>query len=84
MNNVIQSAWESYRKDVVPPDAGVNQLEQLKSAFFGGATILFFTILTRMTLGREPQPADFKFMDELQAEMLAFKEACKNGRVPLP
>jgi hypothetical protein len=34
--NTIQSSWESYRREVVPANAGEIQIEECRRAFYAG------------------------------------------------
>ena len=81
----IRRAWESYREIVVPPDAGVVQVEESRQAFYAGATALFYLLTKQsdqggiLTPGLEAEAADLATMDGLEGELKAFA-ATQGGR----
>lgn len=68
----IESGWDSYRQIVVPADASEAQVRDTRRAFFGGAAILFQTIMLAMGPGTEESEADLRFMESIQAEVDEF------------
>ena len=56
----------------IPPDAGKQQLESMKEAFFAGAQHLFASIMGILEDGEEPTPADLKRLDLIDGELKTF------------
>lgn len=70
MNDIVEGAWSLFRKSVVSPEAGPEQLSQTRDAFIAGAEMLF-TLLTVRDFARsvlaEPL-VDLETMRPLWAE----------------
>ncbi len=68
--NTIQSKWESFRKDVIPEDASVIQVEEMKKAFYAGAASI---------LGLQLYDMDETISEEAGAAMMnGWFEECKS------
>lgn len=65
----IENGWQSYRKHVLPQAAPPIQIKETRRAFFGGAAILFETIMLALDSGEEPTDADMQRLTDLQAEI---------------
>lgn len=70
--NWIERSWQSYRRMVVPADAGDVQINETRQAFFAGASILFTALIHGVSEGPEVQPADEQLMADLQREIDEF------------
>lgn len=68
---IVKAGWESYR-DRFAPRATQAQVEELRQAYFGGAAILFQTIMATLDAGDEPTQRDLARMDEISKEIDAF------------
>lgn len=70
----IARGWESYRRMVVPADAGEVQINETRQAFYAGASILFTALTSPGMLdpGTEETEADMQTMADLQAEINEF------------
>lgn len=68
----IERGWESYRRMVVPADAGAVQLQETKQAFFAGAAILWQAIKLSLDPGGETTDADIQRMQAVQDELDGF------------
>ena len=69
----IRGEWESYLAAVVGEVATDDQREQLRMAFFGGATALFFGIINSMDKSTsEPTEADDEMMKAISVELRDF------------
>ena len=68
----IQSGWASYQKCVIPEDASPVQIKETRQAFFSGAAVLFWTLMTGLDEDREPTDDDMRKMEDLQKEIDAF------------
>ena len=68
----IEIGWQSYRKLVVPDDAGEVQVNESRQAFYAGAAVLFEGIIGGLDGGSEATDADIQRMDDIQAEITAF------------
>lgn len=67
---LIEGGWKSYRRHVVPADAGEEQLRQTRQAFFAGAAILQTLIMRKLSPGRDEITAeDLALMAAIQKEL---------------
>lgn len=69
---MIEAAWDSYRRMVLPTDASDVQIKETRQAFFAGAATLFHAVLRAVSPGDEVTPADIDFMQALQTEIDQF------------
>lgn len=69
---IIEAGWIVYRLAVVSPDAGKDQLEETRIAFFAGAQHLFSSIMTIMEEDKEPTDADMLRMELIDGELKSF------------
>lgn len=65
----IANGWKSYQKLVLPADAPEIQVRECRQAFYGGAAVLFETLMMSLDSGDEPTDADMQRMVDLQAEL---------------
>lgn len=65
----IKDEWESYAKDVIPPNCHPIQLRETKRAFYAGA-VAFMHIIINADLEAEVNP-----FNTLQDELLAFRDS---------
>jgi hypothetical protein len=56
------------------------QYIDLRRAFYGGASALYFSIMRMLDPGDKPTEADLEKMHAMQAELYAFNEEVKAGR----
>ena len=76
---LIEAAWLSFERQVIPPTAPDVQRQEMRRAFYAGAQALFTGILGMLDPGTEPTEADLGKMDAVQAELLTFAESVRNG-----
>ncbi|TFH40740.1 MAG: hypothetical protein E4H01_16075, partial [Lysobacterales bacterium] len=75
---LIERAWQSYRVNVVPHDAGEVQLKETRNAFYAGAAILFTTLTSETFLDDDgggsidPTIDDLLKMEMIQEEIDEF------------
>lgn len=69
---LIARAWESYRRAILPSDAGAVQVKETRQAFFAGAAILQTLVMTKVSAGDEITAEDMAMMAALQEELDAF------------
>lgn len=70
----IQTGWESYRALCIPPNASATQVSESRKAFYGGAAILFGTLIGSTSQDGEPTQDDLDMMDSVAAELREFRE----------
>ena len=58
---IIEAAFETYEKKVIPVDAGPVQRAESKQAFFGGASIILSVLADVIYSDREPKTAGEAF-----------------------
>jgi len=64
----IQESFDSYRREVIPPDASLVQVTECRRAFFAGAQAMR-AILTNAPEGPR---AERQFCEEIEAELRDF------------
>lgn len=69
---LIENGWRSYRRYVVPAEAGEHQVRETRQAFFAGAAILQALIMKKISAGDEITAEDMAMMASIQAELDAF------------
>lgn len=71
---LIQRAFESYRRYVMPAEAGEVQVRETRQAFFAGAAVLQTTIMRKLspTGPDEITAEDMALMSAIQAELDEF------------
>jgi hypothetical protein len=72
MNKLIEAAWESYVRHVLPASAGQVQRDETRKAFYAGAAVLFHTVLRALDEGSDATENDLKLMDDISSEIDAF------------
>lgn len=80
MKQRIGEMWASYESEVLPARAHDVERMETKRAFYAGAQGLLSAILKGLTPGTEPEEADLRMMDEIEAEIRAFGEDVGEGR----
>jgi hypothetical protein len=72
---LIAAGWLSFRHLVVHPDAPLDQLHEMRIAFFAGAQHLFASINSILDEDAEPTDADLQRMQAISDELDAFVHA---------
>jgi hypothetical protein len=72
---LIAAGWLSFRHLVVHPDAPLDQLHEMRIAFFAGAQHLFASINSIMDEDAEPTEADLGRMQSISDELDHFVHA---------
>lgn len=76
----LETAWRSYREDVLPNDAPSNQQIECRRAFYAGAQSLFEAIMMNLGPGEEPTEAEIAMMDEVHEELQQFARDVLAGK----
>ena len=76
---LIEAEWKSYLAEVVPKDAGEDQITETRRAFYAGAGSLFKTILNILEPGTEATDVDLQTMSLIDAELERFLGKVKAG-----
>ena len=69
---IIEAGWVGLRLAAIPPEAGKQQLESMREAFFAGAQHLFASIMVGLDDDTEPTLNDLKRMDNIDVELKTF------------
>lgn len=72
MPKLIEAAWLSYEKSVIPPDAPEVQRVESRRAFYAGAMHLQAIMFRELGDDPMPTPADEAFMRAIVAELQAY------------
>lgn len=67
----IEQGWNGYLA-LLPKDAGEVQIRETRQAFYGGAAVLFETMLRMLDPGSEPTENDMRRMSDIQKELQEF------------
>lgn len=78
--NLLNNEWDTFREQVLSPDAPEVQLVEMRRAFFGGAAALFGVMMTRLDPGEEPTEADMAQMQAIDDEIRDFVSRVGSGR----
>lgn len=68
----IEKSWQSFASLVLAKDASAIQREEMRSAFYAGAAIIFEGMIQMMDDGDEPTDSDMQKMAQIQLEITAF------------
>lgn len=79
----IEKGWNSYRA-LLPKEAGEVQIRETRQAFYGGAAILFESIMMMLDPGAEPTEADMQRMTDIQNELREFGRNLDSRYLGLP
>lgn len=80
-NHTIRSAWDSYRRAVLPATAPAIQIQECRRAFYAGAEGLYVRIMTGLEPGPDATGGDLTFLAELDRELRDFARSVAEGRV---
>lgn len=78
MKRRVEAAWQTFRV-IIPIRAPREQKQEMKKAFFAGAFAMFAELVNGVDDAPDITPSDMSMMDEIDAELEAFKLAMKNG-----
>jgi len=69
MKRRIGAAWEQYREQVLPANAGQAQIDETRKGFYAGAAALFGIVAGGVSPGNEVEPSDLAMLDDLVHEL---------------
>jgi hypothetical protein len=72
---LVEAGWQAYRRTALPEEASAPELEEFRSAFFGGAFHLFCSVLNILTeQNGPPSDADIVRMGQISEELDQFNQ----------
>lgn len=74
---LIEAGWEIFRIHVIPKDAPQVQVDEMQLAFMAGADHVYSSIMNMLDPGSEPTDADLKRMDQIDSEIMSWREKLK-------
>ncbi len=74
---LVEAGFTGLRMLAIAPDAGPQQIDAMRTAFFCGAHHLFTTMMTSLDEGKTPTQKDFQRMHQIHTELEAFMEDFK-------
>jgi len=77
VSKLIESAWNSYQRQVLPTSAGDIQRTETRLAFYAGAAALFGGLANGVGDEDEPTADDLAMMDGIKAELDEWREEAK-------
>lgn len=75
----IQSSWEDFLREAVPPDAPQHQIDYIRATFFGGA-LTALNLIAQFTELENPQEAKWK-VNGLYKEVRAYYNELKRKNI---
>jgi hypothetical protein len=76
----LAAEWENFRMAVIPFNASVTQVFEMRRAFYAGAWAIYQLQIEQTSPADEVTEEDLDFMRDLEAEMREFHDAVKAGR----
>lgn len=76
----IAEQWESFQREVLPPDCSLVQRREMRRAFYAGARCLLSAIMRGLDPGTEPTEDDIARMEEIEMEFKQYELDLKGGR----
>jgi len=74
----IKEFWEDYANEVIPKDAGQNQITECRRAFYAGAHAMDLIYLS--TLRQDVNPGDaVKIIQDAKDELVDFRNKVGDG-----
>jgi hypothetical protein len=74
---IIEAGWQSLKIMSIPEDAPEIQIDEMRNAFFAGASHLFSSIVVILDPGEEPTERDIERLDLINKELERFMEDYK-------
>jgi len=82
MRKIIEEAWESYERQVIPQTAPQVQRIESRRAFYAGAIGTFYGLLGNVGSGDGPPTAEeLAIVDGIHNELTEWGERMKRGEV---
>ena len=78
-DKLIEEAWNSYKRSVLPPNVSRVQEVETRRAFYGGAHALLTGIMGMLEPGSEPTHGDLLRLCAIVAELGTFKQSVSDG-----
>jgi len=69
---VVEAGWLGFRSIAVPPDAGPEQIADMRGAFFAGAYHVWQVLNSVLDPGVEPTDDDARRMERIDDELRRF------------
>lgn len=79
---LIEAGWVGLRHVAVPVDAGKEQLDDMKVAFFAGAMHVFSSMMTVLDPGTEPTNDDLRRLSQIHEELAEFEKELRLRAMP--
>lgn len=70
---LIETAWKTYNVYVIHPAAGEGQRAEIRRAFYGGALVLFESMIKSLSPGTEETEGDVAMLKGISDELDAFR-----------
>jgi hypothetical protein len=78
--NLMEKQWQMFEKMVLPENCDAIQRQEMRRAFYAGASALFSGVLAALSGGDEATPADMQIVEDLHNELRQFGQAVVEGR----
>lgn len=77
----VAEEWNDFAHHILSdPEIGPEQRREMRRAFYGGASALYFCIMRGLSSGEEATEGDASFLTQIFRELQAFVEAVKEGK----
>lgn len=70
----IHELWLTFKKQCVPPSAGLHQKIVMRDSFYAGALALFQSMNESISPGDEPTPSDLELMVAIEADLVGYPD----------
>jgi hypothetical protein len=77
---LVLEQWNQFVRECLHPNAPAVQKQEMRRAFYGGASMILFRLLGELAPGDEITPSDLEAMMAIQEELREFVEQVKAGR----
>jgi len=77
---LVETEWQDYAKNVLPPGAPKVQVVESRRAFYAGARSLLTSLVRVFGPDKEPTESDLAIMDSLQEELDQFYKDISEGK----
>lgn len=81
LQGIIAREFETYKAQVMHPEAGEVQIWECKRAFYAGASALYFKIMSDLSPGKKVTESDMNLMSGISIELEEFRKSVLLGGV---
>lgn len=76
----LADEWSDFRRQVIPEEAPVMQVVEMRRAWYAGAATLFALVAGGLDADHEPTDLDVMYLESLNQELRAYANELREGR----